>query len=73
MGMVGELIVAGAGVSRGYWNRPELNEEKFIEHPLEPGTVMYRTGDLATWLPDGTIRYMGRADHQVKIAETGSS
>jgi amino acid adenylation domain-containing protein len=67
MGMVGELIVAGAGVSRGYWNRPELNEEKFIEHPLEPGTVMYRTGDLATWLPDGTIRYMGRADHQVKI------
>ncbi|PWW04856.1 amino acid adenylation domain-containing protein [Paenibacillus cellulosilyticus] len=67
MGMVGELIVAGAGVSSGYWNRPELNEEKFIEHPLEPGTVMYRTGDLATWLPDGTIRYLGRVDHQVKI------
>jgi len=67
LGMAGELCVVGAGVSYGYWNRPELNRDAFIAHPLEPDVTMYRTGDLAAWHADGTIRYMGRLDHQVKI------
>src|SRR5690606_26498115 len=67
LGMAGELCVVGAGVSYGYWQRPDLHGDTFIEHPLEPGVTMYRTGDLAKWHADGTIRYMGRLDHQVKV------
>ncbi|MGG1878419.1 condensation domain-containing protein, partial [Paenibacillus cisolokensis] len=67
IGMPGELCVAGAGVARGYLNRPELTAKKFVENPFEPGERMYRSGDLARWLPDGNIEYLGRMDDQVKI------
>ncbi|MEC1022070.1 bacitracin non-ribosomal peptide synthetase BacA [Bacillus paralicheniformis] len=67
VGIAGELCIAGEGVARGYVNRPELTAEKFVDHPFEPGKKMYKTGDLAMWLPDGQIEFLGRADHQVKI------
>ncbi|MCY8542057.1 bacitracin non-ribosomal peptide synthetase BacA [Bacillus haynesii] len=67
IGIAGELCIAGEGVARGYVNRPELTAEKFVDHPFEPGKKMYKTGDLAMWLPDGQIEFLGRADHQVKI------
>lgn len=66
-GQMGELCISGLSLARGYWNRPELTAEKFVDNPFVPGTKMYRTGDLARWLPDGTIEYLGRIDHQVKI------
>ncbi|WP_458462472.1 amino acid adenylation domain-containing protein [Paenibacillus sp.] len=63
----GELCVAGDGMSRGYWNQPELTARKFVPNPYEPGKFMYRTGDYAKWLPDGTLQFAGRMDDQVKI------
>ncbi|WP_148302701.1 non-ribosomal peptide synthetase, partial [Caldalkalibacillus mannanilyticus] len=67
VGIVGELFIAGKGVGRGYFNRPELNAEKFVENPFRPEEKMYRTGDLARWLPDGNIEFLGRIDDQVKV------
>nr|WP_278046118.1 non-ribosomal peptide synthetase [Clostridium beijerinckii] len=67
IGVAGELYIAGHGLARGYLNRSELTAEKFIDNPFEPGTKMYKTGDLARWLPDGNIEYLGRIDNQVKI------
>ncbi|TPG88815.1 amino acid adenylation domain-containing protein [Brevibacillus laterosporus] len=67
IGVAGELCIAGEGLARGYWNRPELTAEKFVENPFMAGSKMYQTGDLAKWLPDGTIECLGRIDHQVKI------
>ncbi|WP_339251668.1 amino acid adenylation domain-containing protein [Sporosarcina sp. FSL W8-0480] len=64
--MPGELCIAGGGVGRGYLNRVELTEEKFIDNPFGEGKL-YRTGDLAQWLPDGNVEYIGRIDDQVKI------
>ncbi|WP_062061823.1 non-ribosomal peptide synthetase [Aquimarina longa] len=67
IGVVGELCIKGAGVSKGYLHMDELTQSKFIEDPLEQGTCLYKTGDLAKWLPNGTIAYIGRKDDQVKI------
>lgn len=67
VGVPGELHIAGDGLARGYLNRPELTEEKFIPDPFEPGSRLYKTGDLARWLPDGNIEFLGRMDSQIKI------
>ncbi len=69
LGEAGELCLGGAGVARGYLNRPELTAEKFIADPFSatPGARMYRTGDVCRFLPDGRIKYLGRADQQIKI------
>ena len=83
VGVFGELHIGGAGLSRGYLNRPELTAEKFILNPfaedgihasfiLHPSSFilserLYKTGDLARYLPDGNIEFMGRSDHQVKV------
>ncbi|NER96010.1 MAG: amino acid adenylation domain-containing protein, partial [Symploca sp. SIO1B1] len=66
IGVPGELYVGGAGVARGYLNRPELTAERFMANPFGEGRL-YKTGDLARYLPDGNIEYLGRIDHQVKI------
>ncbi len=66
-GVVGELCLAGDGLSRGYLNNKELTAEKFVISPFADGERMYRSGDLARWRPDGLIEYMGRIDSQVKI------
>jgi amino acid adenylation domain-containing protein len=69
IGVPAELHISGVGLARGYLNRPELTAEKFIPDPFssEPGARLYKTGDLARYLPDGTIEYLGRIDHQVKV------
>jgi|GEM_PF-1005086 len=67
IGAAGELCIAGSGLARGYWQRPELTAEKFIAASYAPGGRLYRTGDLARWLPSGQLEYLGRIDHQVKI------
>ena len=69
VGIPGELHIGGAGLARGYLNRPELTQEKFIPNPFSnyPDSRLYKTGDLARYLPDGNIEYLGRIDNQVKI------
>jgi non-ribosomal peptide synthetase component F len=67
VGIPGELYIEGIQVARGYFNRPELTQERFKSSPFTPGERIYRTGDLARWLPDGTLEYLGRIDDQVKI------
>jgi amino acid adenylation domain-containing protein len=69
VGIRGELHIGGVGVARGYLNRPEMTAEKFIADPFRPGVGarLYRTGDMARFLPSGEIEFLGRADHQVKI------
>ncbi|MDB9346326.1 non-ribosomal peptide synthetase [Nodularia spumigena] len=72
VGVPGELYIAGAGLARGYWQRPELTAEKFKTPPLCASaslreSTLYKTGDRVRYLPDGNIEYLGRLDHQVKI------
>ncbi len=67
VGVIGELLIGGAGVAREYLNQPELSDEKFIANPLKPEEKVYKTGDLVRWLADGTLDFIGRVDHQVKI------
>ncbi|MCT7952694.1 amino acid adenylation domain-containing protein [Ancylothrix sp. C2] len=69
IGVPGELHIAGVGLAKGYLNRPDLTDERFILNPFsnELGSRLYKTGDLARYLPDGNIEYLGRIDNQVKI------
>ena len=69
IGMPGELCIGGEGVTRGYLNRPELNEERFVVNTFngDHRSRIYRSGDLARFLPDGNLEFLGRMDHQVKI------
>jgi len=67
IGLVGELCISGKGVGRGYLNNPELTKERYVSNPFNTDHQMYKTGDLARWLPDGNIEYLGRMDNQVKI------
>ena len=69
LGVIGELYIAGDGVTAGYLNQPEKTAERFLRNPFspDPTTTMYRTGDLARYWPDGNIEFLGRGDDQVKI------
>jgi acyl carrier protein len=69
VGVRGEIYVGGEGLALGYWNRPELTAERFVENPIAPeeSKRLYRTGDLGRWRGDGEIEYLGRVDTEVKL------
>jgi len=69
VGVPGELYIGGDGLAQGYLNQPELTAKQFVSNPFngKPGARLYRSGDLARWLPDGNLEFLGRIDHQVKI------
>ncbi len=66
-GETGDLFIGGEGVVRGYWQRPELTAERFLDDPFLPGNRIYRTGDIARFLHGGNLEFLGRADFQVKL------
>ena len=63
----GELYIGGAGLSPGYYQHPELDENRFITNPFKKGEKLYKTGDLVRWKHDGNLQYVGRVDRQVKL------
>ncbi|WP_306352316.1 non-ribosomal peptide synthetase [Flavobacterium sp. '19STA2R22 D10 B1'] len=65
--VTGELCISGDGLAKYYLNQDELTKEKFIPNPFDAGKLMYKTGDLGYWMPDGNIGFIGRKDHQIKI------
>ena len=67
MGIAGELCISGDGVSKGYLSQEKLTTEKFVKNPFVEGKTLYKTGDLARWLPSGDIEFIGRSDNQVKV------
>ena len=67
VGVTGDLYIGGEGITNGYLHRPELTAERFVKSPFHESGDLYKTGDLASYRPDGTIDFLGRADHQVKI------
>ena len=67
IGCAGELYIGGAGLARGYWNDPEMTQEKFLANPHDGGRRMYRTGDEVRWRSDGNLEFLGRIDRQIKI------
>ncbi|XLS27833.1 amino acid adenylation domain-containing protein [Flavobacteriaceae bacterium M23B6Z8] len=67
VGVVGELCISGRGIAQGYYQRAELTAAKFIAHPFIEGARLYKTGDLVSWTPEGTLSYVGRKDAQVKL------
>lgn len=67
VGVAGKLYISGEGLSEGYLNRPDLTGEKFMPNPFREGSLMYDTGDMAKWLSDGNIDFLGRKDYQVKL------
>ncbi len=73
IGVPGELHIAGDGLARGYLNRAELTQEKFVANPFVPGTLMYKTGDFARWLDDGNIQYLGKSRQCFSREETDAT
>src|SRR5205807_3121332 len=76
VGVAGRLFIAGAGVARGYAGEPKMTAERFLPNPFAAAEQaesaagrerMYDTGDLARWLPDGTLEFLGRVDEQIKL------
>ncbi|HTI09033.1 MAG TPA: amino acid adenylation domain-containing protein [Puia sp.] len=67
VGVVGEMYIGGEGLAREYLNLPGISNDRFIENPYLPGERLYRSGDLAKWLPDGNIEFAGRKDAQIKL------
>jgi len=65
--VTGEICIAGEGLARGYWQQPEMTQQKFVAHPFKPNTRMYRSGDRGRWREDGQLEFLGRLDDQLKI------
>jgi non-ribosomal peptide synthetase component F len=67
IGIIGELYIGGEGLSRGYLNRNDLTNERFILNPFEENPKLYKTGDLARFLENGDVEYIGKIDNQIKL------